>query len=383
MKNMISKIVCNSTLAFAVLSLLVLPMAPVQAADYYPSYVSSIDYSYPSDSYYPSYVSSVDYSYPSYDYYPSYVSSVDYSYPSYDYYPSYVSSIDYSYPSYDYSPSYVSSIDYSYPSYSYPSYSSGSSNAYSNAYASAYASAGASSYSYNYNNYYNDRDRDCKKNCDDDKPKQKERPSCDMWFSDTRIDKGDKTTLHWESDNVDDVRINEGIGDVSRDGSRTVRPNKSTTYIGTFEGENGNTIQCAAHVTVDRDNDYIPPKYYPPQTPYVTLSSVPYTGLELGPVGTAVYWSFLVLWAVLAAYLIAVKRLHEDVYRALKRMLFGEKAEVVASMQPASFAPSDAQSGVASRLTPQVAPAQNGASLRNDSAAVDPFILSQIKRKNA
>ncbi len=72
-----------------------------------------------------SYVSSVDYSYPSYDYSPSYVSSVDYSYPSYDYSPSYVSSVDYSYPSYDYStPSYVSSIDYSYPSYSYtPSYS--------------------------------------------------------------------------------------------------------------------------------------------------------------------------------------------------------------------------------------------------------------------
>jgi hypothetical protein len=47
--------------------------------------------------------------------------------------------------------------------------------------------------------------------------------------------------------------------------------------------------------------------------PYVTLAAVPYTGLELGPVGTAVYWGFLVLWCLIAAYLIAVKKVQNSI----------------------------------------------------------------------
>ena len=62
------------------------------------------------------------------------------------------------------------------------------------------------------------------------------------------------------------------------------------------------------------------PTYYPAQrpiaynnTPYVTLAAVPYTGLELGPLGTALYWGFLVLWCLFAAYLIVVKKVHNKI----------------------------------------------------------------------
>jgi hypothetical protein len=37
---------------------------------------------------------------------------------------------------------------------------------------------------------------------------------------------------------------------------------------------------------------------------YVYLSQIPYTGLDLGPIGTVVYWTLLVLWCLAAAYLI-------------------------------------------------------------------------------
>src|SRR3989344_7218486 len=47
--------------------------------------------------------------------------------------------------------------------------------------------------------------------------------------------------------------------------------------------------------------------------PYVTLSAVPYTGLDLGPWGTAMYWGFLVLWCLIAAYLIAVKKIQNKI----------------------------------------------------------------------
>jgi len=55
---------------------------------------------------------------------------------------------------------------------------------------------------------------------------------------------------------------------------------------------------------------YTNPVHPTPVQPYVTLSQVPYTGYEMGPVGTALYWGFLVLWCLLAAYLIVVKKVH-------------------------------------------------------------------------
>lgn len=38
--------------------------------------------------------------------------------------------------------------------------------------------------------------------------------------------------------------------------------------------------------------------------PYVALSQIPYTGFDYGPVGNALYWLALVLFAALGAYLI-------------------------------------------------------------------------------
>ncbi|HEV7449453.1 MAG TPA: hypothetical protein VGP13_02865, partial [Candidatus Paceibacterota bacterium] len=60
---------------------------------------------------------------------------------------------------------------------------------------------------------------------------------------------------------------------------------------------------------------YSAPVAYAPvnPTPYVTLSAMPYTGLDLGPAGEVIYWTFLVLWCLGAAYLIVVKRVQNKV----------------------------------------------------------------------
>lgn len=105
-------------------------------------------------------------------------------------------------------------------------------------------------------------------------------------------------------------------------------------------------------------NGYCYQNYAPNyQQPYVTLSAVPYTGLELGPVGTALYWGFLVLWCLMAAYLIAVKKVHNKI----AAWFAGSKAEhtVVSHAQVAPAAPA------------KVAPQYDG---------IDPFIASQIHR---
>ena len=36
-------------------------------------------------------------------------------------------------------------------------------------------------------------------------------------------------------------------------------------------------------------------------TPYISLSAVPYTGLDLGPIGEVVYWSILALLSMAAS----------------------------------------------------------------------------------
>jgi hypothetical protein len=104
---------------------------------------------------------------------------------------------------------------------------------------------------------------------------------------------------------------------------------------------------------------YNPPVYN--TTPYVTLSSVPYTGLELGPMGEVLYWAFLVLWCLGAAYLIVVKRVQNKLVSALNGFLFGT-ATTTYTTHTVTKAPVAA------------------AKVEIVEEGIDPFIASQIKR---
>jgi len=96
-------------------------------------------------------------------------------------------------------------------------------------------------------------------------------------------------------------------------------------------------------------------------TPYITLSQAPYTGLDLGPVGEAMYWAFLVLWCLGAAYLIVVKRVQNKLVASLNHFLFGSSAKAAAHT---AHAP-QAHASVSATLVEE---------------GIDPFIQSQIKR---
>lgn len=141
---------------------------------------------------------------------------------------------------------------------------------------------------------------------------------------------------------------------------------------------------------------YTPPTYYPPSyypttpvcnscgcpgyqscsrpitynaQPYVTLASVPYTGLELGPVGTALYWGFLVLWCLIAAYLIAVKK----VQNTLVAWFAGSNKN--------SHSTHTASTPTTHAHTSQAAPRKTVASApASQFDGIDPFIQSQINR---
>ena len=112
------------------------------------------------------------------------------------------------------------------------------------------------------------------------------------------------------------------------------------------------------------------PTYQQPRVAYnnpgISLAAVPYTGLDLGPWGTAVYWGFLVLWCLVAAYLIAVKK----VQNKFATWLFGSTALITSGSTP-----------VAAK-TAQVAPkaAVMETKTAPQFAGIDPFIASQISR---
>lgn len=64
----------------------------------------------------------------------------------------------------------------------------------------------------------------------------------DFYASDTSINRGDTTTLHWStSGDVDYVTINPSLGNVSDDGSQSVSPYQTTTYNMYVRCNNGNT----------------------------------------------------------------------------------------------------------------------------------------------
>jgi len=144
--------------------------------------------------------------------------------------------------------------------------------------------------------------------------------------SDTTIEEGQEITLTWETERASRVELNQGIGRVAADGSREVSPDEDTTYVlSVYDDEDGEAADlidtCQVSVSLDDDDDddggggggggsrrprvVLDVDTIEPEPPlsFVYLSEMPYTGLDLGPMGTAVYWLMLIGWSAAAAYL--------------------------------------------------------------------------------
>lgn len=98
--------------------------------------------------------------------------------------------------------------------------------------------------------------------------------------------------ISWTSSNATTAYLSNS-GNVSLSGSKTFWPTMTTTYTLTVYGQNGQTNTCSTTVVVNN---------YQPTTPYVSLTQIPYTGFDLGPVGNAMYWAGLVAFALSLGY---------------------------------------------------------------------------------
>ncbi len=174
-------------------------------------------------------------------------------------------------------------------------------------------------------------------------------PQCVLTASPTSITKGNATTITWSGTNIVSVLLDNGIGDKGPTGSVQVTPTSDTTYTGTFTTTTGSKLTCTAAVTVTTGGGGCTsgcggggggsPKPHvvlsalktPVDQSLVYLSQIPYTGLDLGPWGTAMYWIMLVLWSLALAYLV----LFNAMPLAYRKMgIFGTNVRDVLKQEP-------------------------------------------------
>lgn len=77
-------------------------------------------------------------------------------------------------------------------------------------------------------------------------------PVCTMDANKTTIEEGESVNLSWTSDNATSASLDQGIGNVSLSGNKSVSPTETTTYTGTFKNDKGDKVTCAKKITVKK-----------------------------------------------------------------------------------------------------------------------------------
>ena len=83
-------------------------------------------------------------------------------------------------------------------------------------------------------------------------------PTATLSANPATIERGQSSTLSWTTTDATNVSIDQGIGDVSTSGSRSVSPSASTTYTLTAKGPGG-TTPATARITVSTPAPPAPP----------------------------------------------------------------------------------------------------------------------------
>lgn len=143
-------------------------------------------------------------------------------------------------------------------------------------------------------------------------------PRCELDISKSRVSRGERVTLSWETKNVDDIVIKDDRGntifdtdDYSSsqrkryfDGEIDIVINQSTEFRMTARGVDGGSRTCKVDVDVDEIAVYEKRD----QGMVIALTQVPYTGFEAGKFLTFLFYAVLTLWAAFIAYVLVVKK---------------------------------------------------------------------------
>jgi hypothetical protein len=145
-------------------------------------------------------------------------------------------------------------------------------------------------------------------------------PRCELEISDTKIKRGEEITLTWDTARATEVTLIDDEGEIIfttddylssdkkeyYDGSVTLKPTRNTEY--TLIAERGSRDKkCSVEVEMD-DLVVLQTRDQQPLVAGISLSQVPYTGFEAGPVMTIMFYMLLVAWALYITYLIIIRK---------------------------------------------------------------------------
>lgn len=145
-------------------------------------------------------------------------------------------------------------------------------------------------------------------------------PRCELDISDNRINRGEEITLSWDTTRATEVTLSDDQGNIIfttddylssekadyYDGSVDLRPTRNTEY--TLVAERGSRdAECSVEVKMVDDVVVIQTRDQQPLVAGISLSQVPYTGFEAGPIMTVMFYLLLVAWAFYVTYLMVIR----------------------------------------------------------------------------
>jgi uncharacterized repeat protein (TIGR01451 family) len=146
-------------------------------------------------------------------------------------------------------------------------------------------------------------------------------PRCELTVSDQTIQRGEEITLTWETSRATAVTIEDNRGNVIvttdgvpardkdelYDGEITLTPTRDTTY--TINAARGSRDrECSVEVEVEDDTVLLQARDQQPLVAGISLTDVPYTGFEAGPILTLFFYMLLMAWALYVTYLIVIRQ---------------------------------------------------------------------------
>jgi hypothetical protein len=146
-------------------------------------------------------------------------------------------------------------------------------------------------------------------------------PRCELEISAQRIDAGDEIELTWDSSRARELTLTDNFGNVLVttedklsdekddlfDGSITLNPTRNTTY--TLLVERGSRDrECEVDVEMDDETVLLQVRDQAPLVAGISLTQVPYTGFEAGPVMTVLFYMLLIMWALYITYVLVMPK---------------------------------------------------------------------------
>ncbi|MEX0931077.1 MAG: hypothetical protein WDZ68_02155, partial [Candidatus Paceibacterota bacterium] len=150
-----------------------------------------------------------------------------------------------------------------------------------------------------------------------DVEKEKEvAPRCDLDISDHKVKKGDEVTLDWDVRDAEEITIEDDRGEViyrdrnpsSRErGDIDVEITRDTEFTLIAEGKHRD-VKCRVEVEVDDEILVLTERDQKPIVAGISLTQVPYTGFEAGPMLTFLFYALLTVWAFVVAYMLVIRK---------------------------------------------------------------------------